>query len=175
MSAKRFKCIVVTLLLLVGCGISGYSMTSYRSAIRSGRALIKPALEIETQFPKTEHMIIMYGAVGSDEHEWQTVSFFGGRYQLTMSQQVLLSPDGENVLKLIGDPTFHLWVCREVTADGKGTYYGSRQQTFGTDKWNSFRDSQFDLKCIDPKSDGSVLQDFDAYADQWQASRKVWR
>lgn len=175
MSANRFNCIVVTLLLLAGCGIGGYTMASYRSAIRSGRAGIKPALEIETQFPKTEHMIIMYGATGSDQHEWQTVSFFGGRYQLTMTQQVILNSEGEKVLKLIGEPTFHLWVCKEVTADGAGTFYAARAQTFGIDKWNSFRDSRFDLKSIDPKSDGSVLKDFDAYADQWQASRKVWR
>lgn len=175
MSANRFICIVVTLLLLVGCGMGGYTMASYRSAIRSGRVSIKPALEIETQFPKTEHMIIMYGRTGSDEHEWQTVSFFGGRYELTMTQQVILSSDGEKVLKLIGDPTFHLWVCDKVTADGGATYYGAREQTFGIVKWNALRDSQFDVKFIDPKSDGSVLKDFEAYADQWQLSRKVWR
>jgi hypothetical protein len=148
-------------------------MTSYRSAIRSGRALIKPALEIETQFPKTEHMIIMYGAVGSDEHEWQTVSFFGGRYQLTMSQQVLLSPDGTKILKVIGAPVFYLLKCESVTADGGASYTGKLSLDF--DKWNAFRESRFDMRIIDPDWDGSVLEDFDAFADSVQASRKIWR
>jgi hypothetical protein len=176
MSTKRFKCIVVTLLLLAGCGISGYSMTSYRSAILSGRALIKPALEIETQFPKTEHMIIMFGATGSDEHEWQTVSFFGGRYELTMTVNVILSSDGTKILKVVGEPTFYLSVCQKILDDGGGaTYIGSRYQKFGLQKWNEFRDSEFDLKTLDPAHDGSTLPNFDAFADIVQQSRKVWR
>lgn len=161
---------------ILGCGSPAYDsgdLESYRSAIRAGRATIKLALEMETKFPRTEHMIIMYGAVGSDEHEWQTVSFFGGRYQLTMAQSVILSSDGTRIRKVIGEPVFYLLKCESVTADGGASYTG--KLSLDRDKWNAFRESNFDMKIIDPDWDGSVLEDFDAFADSVQASRKIWR
>ena len=169
-------CVTLVSSLIIGCGNPAYNsgdLRSYRSAIRSGRVAIKPALEIEKQFPKTEHIIIMYGGTGSDIHEWQTVSFFGGRYQLTMTQNVMLSPNGTKVLQLIGQPIFQLLKCEKVTADGGANYSGDL--TIDIEKWNSFRNSKFDLKIIDPNWDGSVLVDFDAFADKVQANRKVWR
>ena len=59
-----------------GCR-SGWDTKDYRSAVRSGRSVIAPAIEMEKQFSNTEHMLIMYGGTGSNKHEWQTVSFFG--------------------------------------------------------------------------------------------------
>ena len=63
--------LVTICLLSFGCSgcQSGWDMHDYRTAVRSGRSLIAPALEMEKQFPKTEHMIIMYGGTGSARHE----------------------------------------------------------------------------------------------------------
>ena len=158
-----------------GCQ-SGWGMNDYRTAVRSGRSLITPALEMEKQFPKTEHMLIMYGGTGSTQHEWQTVAFFGGRYELTMTVNVILSSDGKEILKVVGEPKFYLSVCQKILDGGGGaTYIGTRYQKFGLQKWNEFRDSGYDPKILDSANDGSTLPDFDAFADIVQQSRKVWR
>ena len=88
---------------------------------------------------------------------------------------VLLSSDGTKVTKVIGEPVFHLSVCNKVTADGGANYDVNRQQEFGINRWDSFRDAEFNLKFLDPADDASVLKEFDAFADHVQRSRKVWR
>ena len=159
----------------IGCQ-HGWDMNDYRTAVRSGRSLIAPALEMEKQFPKTEHMLIMYGGTGSTLHEWQTVAFFEGRYELTMTVNVILSSDGKKILKVVEEPKFYLSVCQKILDGGGGaTYIASRDQQFGLKKWNEFRDSGFDLNTLDPAHDGSTLSSFDTFADIVQQSRKVWR
>ncbi len=180
LDAWLFKMLTAIVLLgtIDGCGISGlggWDMNAYRSAIGSGRVKLSAALEMEQQFPKTEHILIMYGGTGSEQHEWQTVSYFGGRYELTMTVNVILSADGKTIARVAGEPKFFLSVCGEVTADGGATYLGARYQTFGIDKWNEFRDSEFDLNFLDPGHDGSMLPRFDEFADSVQQSRRVWR
>ena len=174
---NNFAMVMISLLSF-GCSgcQSGWDMKDYRTAVRSGRSLIAPALEMEKQFPKTEHMLIMYGGTGSTQHEWQTVAFFGGRYELTMTVNVILSSDGKKILKVDGEPKFYLSVCQKILDDGGGaTYIGSRDQQFGLQKWNEFRDSGFALNTLDPAHDGSTLPSFDAFADIVQQNRKVWR
>ena len=174
----RSKYILTATLFLCassGCGYNSGDVPSYRSAIQSGRKIIAPALEMEKQFPKTEHMLIMYGGTGSAQHEWQTVSYFGGRYELTMTVDVMLSDDGKTVETVIREPTFDLNVCSKISSDLGCLYQGSKHQEFGIDKWNQLRDSGFDLKIMDSQFDGSVLKNFDAFADTVQQSRKIWR
>ncbi len=169
---------IVLLGTTAGCGISGlggWDMAAYRSAIGSGRVKLSAALEMEQQFPKTEHMLIMYGGTGSEQHEWQTVSFFGGRYELTMTVNVILSADGKSIVSVAGEPKFYLWVYKHVVADGGGSFFSEREQKFGQEKWKHFRDSGFDPKVLDPQHDGSELPHFDENADRWQESRRVWR
>jgi hypothetical protein len=170
--------LITVCLLSFGCSgcQSGWGMNDYRSAVRSGRSLIAPALEMEKQFPKTEHMLIMYGGTGSAKHEWQTVSFFGGRYELTMSTDVVLSSDGTRIISASESPTFVLWVCESIKADGNGaSFHSSRERKFGLETWNKFKESGFDVAILDPFYDGSVLPYFEEYANGWQESRRVWR
>lgn len=165
-------------LLSFGCSgcQNGWDTNDYRSAVRSGRPLIAQAIEMEKQFPKTEHMLIMYGGTGSAQHEWQTVAFFGGRYELTMTVNVILSSNGKRILRVVGEPMFYLSVCQKIHDDSGGaSYIGSRYQEFGLQRWNEFRDSEFDVKTLDPAHDGSTLPNFDTFADIVQQSRKVWR
>ena len=177
MRQKSFVAIAIGLLCCgcIGCQ-DGWDTKAYRTAVRSGRPLIAPAMEMEKQFSNTEHMIIMYGGTGTVEHEWQTVAFFGGRYELTMSVNVILSSDGKKILKVVEEPKFYLSVCQKILDGGGGaTYIEARYQHFGLKKWNEFRDSGFDLNTLDPAHDGSTLSSFDTFADIVQQSRKVWR
>ena len=169
---------VATILLLsLGCSGShyGWDTNAYRSAVRSGRSLIGPALDMEKQFSDTEHMLIMYGATGS-KHEWQTVSFFGGRYELTMSVDVFLNSNGTSVLRVDDNPRFSMSVYRSIEAKGDSAAVDkSRGTEFTIDKWLAFKESGFDLKILDPAYDGSVLPYFKEYANTWQENRRVWR
>ena len=157
-----------------GCQ-SGWGMQEYRAAVRSGRSLIAPALEMEKQFPDTEHMLIMYGSTGS-KHEWQTVSFFGGRYVLTMSVDVFLNSNGTSILRVDDNPRFSMSVYRSIEAKGDSAAVDqSRGNEFSIDKWLEFKESGFDIKVLDPAYDGSVLPYFKEYANTWQENRRVWR
>ncbi len=169
--------LVTMFFLCLGCSGShyGWDTNDYRSAVRSGRSLIAPAIEMEKQFPDTEHMLIMYGATGS-KHEWQTVSFFGGRYVLTMSVDVFLNSNGTSVLRVDDNPRFSLSVYRSIEANGDSAAVDkSRGTEFTIDKWLAFKESGFDLKILDPAYDGSVLPYFKEYANTWQENRRVWR
>ena len=157
-----------------GCQ-NGWDTKAYRTAVWSGRSLIAPAIEMEKQFADTEHMLIMYGATGS-KHEWQTVSFFGGRYELTMSVDVFLNSNGTSVLRVDDNPRFSMSVYRSIEAKGDSAAVDkSRGTEFTIDKWLAFKESGFDLKILDPAYDGSVLPYFKEYANTWQESRRVWR
>ncbi len=157
-----------------GCQ-DGWDTKAYRTAVSSGRSLIAPAIEMEKQFADTEHMLIMYGATGS-KHEWQTVSFFGGRYELTMSVDVFLHSNGTSVLRVDDNPRFSLSVYRSIEANGhRAAVDKSRGTEFSIDKWLAFKESGFDLKILDPAYDGSVLPYFKEYANTWQENRRVWR
>ncbi len=172
---NRHAIVAIHILYFVCSGCqNGWDTKAYRRAVRSGRLLIAPAMALEAQFPKTEHMLIMYGHTGTAKHEWKTVSFFGGRYELTMTVNVILKSDGMKIAKVVGKPKFYLHVCKELL-DGGATYDGSRELVFGVKKWNEFRDSGFDLRVLDPDYDGSTLRNFDEYADDVQRNRKMWR
>ena len=166
--------VIAVSLFCIGCQ-HGWDTNDYRTAVRSGRSLVAPALEMEKQFPKTEHMIIMYGGTGSARHEWQTVAYFGGRYELTMTVDVLLSSDGKTVAKVLDEPKFLLNVCDRITPGGVALYSGTRNQTFGIGEWTKFRISAYDPKTIDSEYDGSELPNFDTFVDGVQQSRKIWR
>ncbi len=166
--------VIAVSLFCIGCQ-HGWNTKDYRTAVRSGRSLIAPAMEMEKQFSNTEHMLIMYGGTGSYRHEWQTVSFFGGRYTLTLSVNVILSSDGSKIVKADEEPVFLLTVCERIIATGGAILDGSREQKFGLEKWQAFKASGFDLKVLDPAYDGSTLPGFDEYANDWQENRRVWR
>jgi hypothetical protein len=177
----KSQIIQVVVLFAVGLGCTyttpgaGWNMTAYRKAIQSGRKILTEAAEMESQFANTEHMIIMYGEIGSLEHEWQTVSFFGGRYELTMSVNVVLSSNGDSVSTNDTGPKFFLTACKKINATGGASMDSSRQLEFDVAKWREFKASGFDILLLDPKYDGSALPDFEEYANDWQQSRRVWR
>lgn len=165
-------------ILICGCSIGkSWDLQAYRRAINSGRAQLVAAAEMEKQFAKTEHMIIMYGQFDR-EYEWQTVSFFGGRYELSMSTTISLSPDGDTV-SLIDQAktTFYLNVVKELHGPNfeGATYHGSRALTFDFAKWEEFRQSGYDIRILDPEFDGSELPGFQEHAEASQKSRRVWR
>ncbi len=170
--------LVTICLLSFGCSgcQSGWDTKDYRTAVRSGRAVIAPAIEMEKQFSNTEHMLIMYGGTGSSKHEWQTVSFFAGRYELTMSVDVFLNSDGSSILRVDDKPRFSLSVYQSIGAQGdSATADKSRGSEFSIDKWQAFKESGFDIKILDPAYDGSILPFFEQHADSWQKNRRIWR
>ena len=130
---------------------------------------------MEKQFENTEHLIIMYGRFNSLEHEWQTVSFFGGRYELTMSTKITLNSEGDTVALIDKKTTFMFNVCKEITTKGGASYDVSRALTFDSAKWEEFRQSGYDINILDPKFDKSELPGFEEYAEEWQRNRRVWR
>ena len=161
----------------VGCSYSAsWNNDSYVSAVKSGRLKIQAALDMESVFPNTEHFLIEYGNNRKDSMtEWQTVSFFEGRYELTMVSKVQLSADGRRVTQVSDKMKFHLGVVRSCIPDGGCSYDTSRSWNFGLPVWQEFIKSQKDYKILDPQYDGSTVEYFDALAESAQAPRRIWR
>jgi hypothetical protein len=171
------------ILLSVGCGSARQNVTatwnlaSYKNAIRTGVGMIPEATDMQSAFPETDHMIIAYGKPDDQEaeFEWQTVSFFGGRYELTMVIKISLSQDGNRVTQIAGEPIFYFHVIKKLDQALGASYHGNRQVEFGRKKWAVFKQSQFDPAVLDPEFDGTIVARFDEYVQRVRQPRMVWR
>ena len=168
---------LTVLLLSVGCGnATSWNDDTYINAVKSGRTQIPSAIDMETAFPNTEHFLIEYGNHQKDSMtEWHTVSYFGGRYVLTMVTKVQLSPDGSRVSRVSEEVDFHLWVVRSCIPDGGCSYDTARGRKFGLREWQAFKLAKYDCTILDSKYDGSMVEYFDVLAESAQAPRRVWR
>lgn len=165
------------LLVFEGCDQSPkWNNHTYKSAVKSGRLKISAATEMEARFHNTEHFLIeYYQGKKENEFEWQTVSFFEGKYVLTMVANVQLTPDGSSVQRITDEIKFHLWVVRTCTNNGGCSYDTTRSRNFGSDEWKRFVASENDFRILDLKYDGVHVEYFDTLAEMEQAPRRIWR
>lgn len=173
-------CVIFTLCCIIsfslGCnGNRVFSAREYVAAIASGRSQMSVPVEMERFFPETDHMIIQYSANSRNRrYEWQTVSYFGGRYELTFITYVTLSRDGSKVESFAEGGHFHLSVVGAARS-GSATYVPERNRGFLADVWSEFVAGGGSIAVLDPKFDGTVVEGFDEYAAHIRQPRKLWR
>ena len=103
-------------------------MGHYERVHEYAATALPAAVAIQRQYPKTDHFITHFGFAGEPTNTWNTESFFGNRYTLTMQVEIAVDHDAET-FRPVGPPTFFLLEAKSATIDGGAKY--RNQVTFG--------------------------------------------
>lgn len=157
------------------CVISGCSQPSMQDnaeTVRSARHTIPAAVEMETLFPGTRHLIQVFFDQERDVHEWQTISWVPNRYEILMSIDVTVDYENHTVTP-IGEPHFLLEELSNVNIlpDGRAhaSYGGPNHSLELTpDQWKTVYKNDGDFKSIGINLDGDEVPHRDEFIRQIQ-------
>jgi len=147
------------------CSHNGDFLTRYKSAVQSGFVQIPESLEIEELFGPADHFISSKNRNGL--HDWNTEVFFEGRYRLLMQLEVEVDEPFSRVVRVAGEPEFHIWEVRKVDYYPSGqvgaSFNGSKEVSFGRKEWDDLRNANGDLRAVGLSVDTSSVVGFDDY------------
>jgi len=147
-------------------------IANYVQVIKSASKLLPYALEMEEQFPSTDHFITHFG-FDSGPGPWNSVSYFGQRYNIHMKQSISIDYKAGKISGRIGEPQFYLFEIDsiEVLPDGRmvATFRTQSEKHFGATEWKQFRDSGYNLSALGIVPNGSPVVHFDEYVRQMRA------
>lgn len=124
-----------------------FAMDEYEETVRSARTAIPIAVEMEKLFPETDHFITHYRF--DDPGPWNSVSYFGGRYQIEMQVKVDIDYSARRV-KQIGQPTFLLFEIEKIEGADEGAIQAhiGRNFRFGIKEWKKLVEARGDVSAI---------------------------
>jgi hypothetical protein len=157
----------LVLLGIIGCQVNTgpipVSDSEYRNIVQSARSMIATAVEMERLFPVADHFV----AIDDGPVTWNTVVYFGGRFQLTMQVDVKVSRRSERITKVISDPKFRLWEIQSLTIDPDGgvdaKMFGQHERAFGSKEWAAIVADHGALNVLGLSMDGKPVDGFDAF------------
>jgi hypothetical protein len=153
-------------LCVVGCSQSGNDLDSYKQTVRSARAALPEAREIESVFPVTTHSITHYGLTDSPTTVWNTNAYFGERYWLGMRTDVRVDYDAHTVTP-VGASRFYLIEIATVEKSPDGrvgtTMNTAAQREFALADWRKLLASGGDLSAIGVTVNKAPVEGWDAY------------
>lgn len=144
------------------CGLIAYEIhkhAGHQAFAKHGIARITPAMEMKELFADCRHFVT-YGA--SDVPLFNSVAYFGDRYELTM--QVPVEIRSRSSGKMTGEPQFLLQEVHSVSPSGRVITSFSRSVTFGTAEWRKVCESGGDFNAIGFKVDPTAVPNFKRYA-----------
>ena len=120
-------------------------MGHYERVHEYAATALPAAVAMQRRYPKTDHFITHFGFRGEPTNTWNTESFFGDRYTLTMQVEIAIDHDAET-FRPVGPPTFFLLEAESATIDGGAKY--RNQVTFGPDEFEALVESGWDLSTV---------------------------
>ena len=139
-------------MLITGC-TANPSQSDYLKTTEQGIKTVPHVEEIRQIFPNApkihyiEQLGLQIGETTRQLAHWNTVVWFGGRYELTY--QILVVPDyGKHSIKESQTPVFLLGEITEMTDGGRGVIFGPGGGRFFEKDWN---------KVVAAKGDFSVI------------------
>jgi hypothetical protein len=141
-------------------GYQVYKNRGHQEFARNGVSQIKPAKEMNELFADCRHYI----TYGPDGPLFNSVAFFGGRYQMTMQVAVDIQSASSGVM--VGKPQFYLNEVASVTVSASGQVGArfSRNLNFGSAEWMLIFDARGDFSKIGFKVNPAAVTDFEKYA-----------
>ena len=141
--------------------------TNDPKTIKQGYTFIKQAQQIESIFGKGQHSISR-GRTDQDEwFRWSTVVYFGSRYELSFHIKIKLSHQYDKVIRIIGEPEFHLLEASLISENLGASY--DKDIPFGKDKWEAIVKSKGDFPSVlGIKLNRNELKNFDKFM------QRVW-
>jgi hypothetical protein len=109
------------------------SFGKYETIHRYAKNVLPVAVAMEKQFPSTDHMITHYGMTSSGPNIWNTSSYFGGRYELTMQVPITINYLN-NTFVVSGPLVVYLVEASECRRDGGMQYNGNAHRQFSEEE-----------------------------------------
>ncbi len=127
-------------------GFEYHRTRGHQEFAKNGVAQIEPAAQMDRLFDECRHYIT-YGRP-NNASIWNSVAYFGSRYELTMQVPVAIA--SSNIGKKTGNPRFYLVEIREVTVSAKGQVEATFGESleFGLAEWNKVVDANGDFGAI---------------------------
>ncbi len=144
-------------------GYQSYKTRGHQEFAKNEVAQIKPALEMDRLFDDCRHYIIYSGR--DSVSTWNSVAFFGGRYELTM--QVPVAIESARKGKMIGPPRYYLNEVSEVSVTRSGQVGASfcNNLDFGPAEWKTVFEADGDFGAIGFRmTTGPPIKGFKEYA-----------
>ena len=163
----------LAILLLIPClwvlfyfgiylGYGRYKVWGHQEFAANGVSQIEPAMEMDRLYADCRHYIT-YGR--EDVPFFNSVAYFGGRYQLTM--QVPVDIDSETSGKMSGEPQIYLNEIAKITVSPTGQIGASfsRNLDFRSAEWKQVLNADGDFGAIGFDIKTTPVGNFQLYAD----------
>tara|TARA_B100001059_G_C17659202_1_gene488566 strand:+ start:316 stop:840 length:525 start_codon:yes stop_codon:yes gene_type:complete len=124
------------ILFCISCKGS-YKWEQFKKCIESAIDLMEYPKQVEV-LGKAHHAIGNYQKKGLSKYEWNSYVYFGSRYEIIMSVEVVLNSDHSKIIKVLGDPEFKLIIYGEITKNSGGGIEADVEKSilFGKDTWD---------------------------------------
>ena len=164
---------------LFGCGSENprKQLSAYKITVGSGLVELPWPSQIESLFGEADHFIVHYGFLGGGlkDEEWQSVVYFGGRYELALSVQVKVDYGKNQVVKSVSPPLFYLKEIQSIdaiTSDGGVDASVANVWVINEEKWKKLFDAKGDWLAIDISVDlKNPMPEFENYVQSCRRDR----
>jgi hypothetical protein len=153
---------------MLGCARANPTLADYKETIGDGVKKIGFASELKRLFPdaKLTHSIVHYG-FAPGPRKWQSMAYFGGRYELGIEVMVEINYKTNEIVRTIGPATFYLVEVSKVSKNSNGSV-GARfgaQTKFGEEEWKKVIDAKGDFAAIHFSINPAPLDGFQDYVE----------
>lgn len=155
--------------LSIGCGHI-VTDADYVALIKSGKSGVPTAVQMEELFrSNVRHALVNVRPEDYQKMSWQTETFFGGKYQLTMDVKVKVDFKARTVTQL-EEPVFYFFEIEKVDVNSSGspitTYNPDHEKHFGIAEWKKVYESGGDFSKIGIEIKPEVVKNMKVFIDQ---------
>jgi hypothetical protein len=146
----------------------------YKATVHSARTVIPIAVQMEELFPVADHFITEYD-FDDKPKVWNTVVYFGERYELAMQVTVEIDYESHKVIRMVDEPQFSLFESKriDILSDGRAetTYKSENEKEFGPKEWRKIYEKGGDFSAIGVQLDPTPVEKFDESVAQMRRDR----
>ncbi|MEZ6035763.1 MAG: hypothetical protein R3C17_21910 [Planctomycetaceae bacterium] len=134
----------------------------YEAIHRYARKVLPIALVLESQFPSTDHFITHFGMTDGTT-VWNTVSYFGERYVLSMQVSVIVDYDANTFVVTDGKPKIQFLEVSNCDRSGQAEFNPRNQRELSADDIRKVADCNWDWSCLNITINTSPVRCFKIY------------
>ena len=145
-----FPIYVIAVSCIVSCG-PRRTMNDMIKTTQSGIDSLPWPRQMESLFGEGDHFITHFG-FESGPRTWNTVVYFGGRYELALQVEVEINYSKNKVGKVVSSPTFYLWEVGSTIRNSANRVEGanvSKDWKFDEIAWKKLVEAKGDWSAID--------------------------
>lgn len=160
--------IVVLSIFLFGCIKPVTSWKAYDAIHQHAATELPWALVVEKKFPKTDHFITHFG-MGNSKPTWNTVSYFGDRYEFTVQVDIVIDYKNKS-FKATGPVKAYLTEVLSVKQNGAAKHGDDIH--FSADEFHRLVDSDLNFSLIGVSINPTPVNNFSLFERGWRKPRR---